>query len=109
VGRPGNPFAVDVRHEGGRLVLAPSGELDIATVERIRGLLDERRPGEALELDLRGLRFLDTSGLQFVVEAQRRAREEGYRLHLRPGPANVQRVFEIAGLDRVLPFEADAA
>jgi anti-anti-sigma factor len=103
-----NAFEVDVRRAGGRLVIAPSGELDIATVDRVRSVLADRAAGESVQIDLRNLRFLDTSGLQLVVETHRRAREEGYDLRIVRGSANVQRVFEIAGLERVLPFE-DAA
>jgi anti-anti-sigma factor len=103
---PRDRFDVDARHADGRLVLVPAGELDIATVEHVRRLLGDRRPDEGLELDLRRLRFLDTSGLQLVVELHRQARSEGFDLRLRPGPQQVQRVFEIAGLDRVLPFTA---
>ena len=101
-------FEIAQRHEAGRLVVAPAGDLDISVVDRMRGVLAERAPGEALELDLRRLEFLDTSGLQLIVEAHRDASREGYPLTLVRGAPAVHRVFEIAGLDRVLPF-ADAA
>jgi anti-anti-sigma factor len=95
---------VDVRREPGRLVVAPTGELDISTVDQMRAVLGERRADEALELDLGGLQFVDTSGLQLIVEVHREARRDGYDLTLVEGTTNVQRVFEMAGLDRVLPF-----
>jgi anti-sigma B factor antagonist len=98
-------FDVSVRRQGSTLVVVPSGELDIATVDRVRGALAERADGEGVEIDLRGLQFLDTSGLQLVVETHRHAREAGYDLRIVRGSPHVQRVFEIAGLDRVLPFE----
>jgi anti-anti-sigma factor len=97
-------FEVNSRRENGTLVIVPSGELDIATVDRVRAVLAERAGHEAVQIDLRRLSFLDTSGLQLVVETHRRAREEGYELEILRGSANVQRVFEIAGLDGVLPF-----
>jgi anti-anti-sigma factor len=97
-------FGVETRRTPSRLTIQPSGELDIATVSRVRALVDERRPGEAVELDLRRLDFLDTSGLQLVVELHREARAQGYELILVRGPHGVQRVFELAGLDGVLGF-----
>jgi anti-anti-sigma factor len=101
-------FEIAQRREAGRLVVAPAGDLDISVVDRMRHVLAERAPGEALELDLSRLEFLDTSGLQLIVEAHREARRDGYPLTLVRGAPAVQRVFEIAGLDRVLPF-ADSA
>jgi anti-sigma B factor antagonist len=101
-------FEIAQRRVDGRLVVAPAGDLDIAVVDRMRGVLAERAPGEALELDLTRLEFLDTSGLQLIVETHRDARREGFPLTLVRGAPAVHRVFEIAGLDRVLPF-ADAA
>jgi anti-anti-sigma factor len=97
-------FGVETRHTPGRLVIRPSGELDIATVGRVRALVEDRRPGDAVELDLRRLDFLDTSGLQLVVELHREAREQGYELVLVRGGHGVHRVFELAGLDGVLGF-----
>ena len=101
-------FDVGLRREPGRLVVRPRGELDIATVPRLRDAIAQRRPDEALVVDLRDLAFLDTSGLQIVVEMSRRARGEGFELTLVRGAHGVQRVFEIAGLADMLPF-ADGA
>lgn len=105
---PSDDFDVGLRREPGRLVLRPRGELDIATVQRLRDALAQREGDEAVVLDLRDLRFLDTSGLQIVVEISRRARADGFDLTLVRGPRGVQRVFEIAGLTEMLPF-ADSA
>ena len=86
-------------------MVAPVGELDIATVDAVRAEVDERAPGEGLVIDLSGLAFLDTSGIALVVEAYRDAAANDFPLRIvRAAPA-VHRVFEIAGLDGVLPFE----
>jgi hypothetical protein len=52
-------------------------------------------------LDLRGLTFIDTSGLRVVVLAQ--SRQPG-RLAVVKGSRTVQRAFEICGLVKLLPF-----
>ena len=101
-------FEVGVDRRPGWLVVRPHGELDIATVEALRRSLAARDGDEGLALDLRGLGFLDTSGLQLVLETFRRARTEDWELVVVRGPRSVQRVFEIAGLEDMLPF-ADAA
>jgi anti-anti-sigma factor len=99
------PFDVTSRREDGRLRVICVGELDIATAADVRTKLAGREPGEDLILDLRGLDFLDTSGIQLVVETFRSARDENFTLTVLKAPARVHRVFEIAGLDEVLPFE----
>jgi anti-sigma B factor antagonist len=84
------------------------GELDIATVP----LADEAiRAAEVggparLVIDLSGLAFMDSTGLRMVMAAAARAREEGRRLAVVPGPDAVQRVFELTGMDGRLEFVA---
>ncbi len=82
-----------------------SGELDVSTVDTVRKALSERGPGEEVVLDLGRLTFLDTSGIQLVVETHREARDTPFGLRLLRAPHRVHRVFELAGLEGVLPFE----
>jgi anti-anti-sigma factor len=100
-------FAVTTHREGGQLVVVATGELDIATAGAVQDAAAQREPDEGLVLDLRGLSFLDTSGIQVVIEANRAARDEGFALRILRAAPQVHRVFEIAGLEGVLPF-ADA-
>jgi stage II sporulation protein AA (anti-sigma F factor antagonist) len=97
-------FGVTSRHADGRLLVVPTGEIDIATVDAVRAELATREPGEAVVLDLRGVDFLDTSGIQVAVEVWRAARAEDYELRILRASPQVHRVFEIAGLGDVLPF-----
>lgn len=95
-----NEFNVVVRREGAALVVAPAGELDMATVDSVRAALEaDRDDARFLVLDLRGLGFLDTSGLQLVFEQQARAEREGFSFVLVRGQRHVQRLFEIAGMN----------
>jgi anti-anti-sigma factor len=62
-------------------------------------------PGiDVVALDLRGLVFLDSSGLRLVIAAEQRLREAGRRLVLVRGPQPVQRVFEITRMTDRLVF-----
>ena len=100
-------FNVDVRREGSALVVAPQGELDMATVGEVRAELEGELGGAStLVLDLRGLTFLDTSGLQLVFEQQKRAERDSFAFVLVRGPERVQRLFDIAGMnDRLTVVE----
>ena len=79
-------------------MVVPEGELDIATVDLVRAAAGGRGPDEGLVLDLSALSFLDTSGIQLVVETFRAARDSGFSLRILRARPQVQRVFEIAGL-----------
>ena len=88
-------FSVGIERRGPAVVASPSGDLDMATLPRLRAAVErEHANGEPLVLDLRGLAFLDTSGMRYVVE-----RHEAGELTLVRGPRSVQRIFEIAGLE----------
>lgn len=56
------------------------------------------------ELDLSGLTFMDSTGVRLLVNANTRARTDDCRLTLVRGPAAVQRVMELSGVDELLPF-----
>ena len=93
--------------DGPRATARLRGEFDMAatfTVEpALERLLDE--PGlEAVRLDLSALRFVDSTGIGVLVRFSDDARTRGIDLTIEPGPPEVQRVFEVAGLVDVLPF-----
>ncbi len=102
---------LDVRiNEGnGTAVVALAGELDISEVADVEKQLKavEKRGPDLLVLDLRGLNFMDSSGLRIVLEADLRSRREARRFALIPGPEPVHRVFLIALLDKRLDFIED--
>ncbi|HEX8073721.1 MAG TPA: STAS domain-containing protein [Thermoleophilaceae bacterium] len=93
-------FQVDTRSEGGALIVAPKGEIDMATANRVAEALAGAGPEQrVIVLDLREVTFLDTSGVRLVVAEQRRAQEGSHRFAVVRGPAGVQRIFSISGLD----------
>ena len=103
---PPSPLRVDVWPEGDVVHVCPVGEIDFDTVHRVRDRMDELRVAgfRRLILDLRGVTFLDSTGIRLVVEADASARADGFEFALIEGPAKVQRVFEITGLRSALPF-----
>lgn len=96
------------RAGGAHVVL--SGELDIATAPRLE---EEVRRVEAegrklIIVDLRGLEFMDSSGLRALLAADTRARERGARLVIVRGDERIQRVLRITRLDERLELVDDA-
>jgi anti-sigma B factor antagonist len=88
-----------------------TGELDIAgsaEAERTIAELEAEVPG-SLIFDLRGLEFMDSTGLRLIVSADARARERGRRIVIVRGPETVQRVFRMTALEQRLAFVDDPA
>ena len=86
------------RADGSELRL--SGDLTLATVTSlINELVQLERSGPALlVLDLRRLRFIDSSGLAELLAAQKRGRRDGRRLVLVMDPGPVERLLTVTGL-----------
>ncbi len=82
------------------------GTLDLATAPGLdRQLTELREAGwKLIVVDLGGLRFMDSSGLRLLLRWDAEARRDGFSLQLVPGPAPVQRVFELTGMTERLPF-----
>jgi anti-anti-sigma factor len=92
----------------GRLTIALSGELDIATAPAVLQCLDGHRGSHRgpVLVDLRGLSFLDSSGLRVLIAADSYARSDGWDLRillLESSP--IRRALEVSGLERMLPVE----
>jgi anti-sigma B factor antagonist len=88
-------------------VVAPTGELDLSGASVLEDELDRLAAEPELAtvvLDLRGLEFMDSSGLRLVVMADMRAREAGRRFALVRGGDTVHRVFEITRMSERLEF-----
>jgi anti-sigma B factor antagonist len=61
-----------------------------------------RRQGHAVALDLAEVTFMDSTGLTTLMDAHLAARNNGWTFEIRrPSPA-VKRVFELAGVGRLL-------
>ena len=92
--------------EHGACRMTLRGELDLATAGRLEQALAEA--GDAVLLDLRGLTFMDSTGVRLLVQAHLRSTADSERLTLLRGQAAVQRVLQLSGVDVLLPF-ADGA
>ena len=100
------PFSCNVTRESDHVVVAPRGELDMATAGAVEAELRRvvRADPPGIVLDLSGLSFMDSSGLHLVVRWAEESARDGFGFELKPGPPAVQRVFELASLADSLPF-----
>jgi anti-anti-sigma factor len=98
-------FAIETTRAGATIRIAVLGELDLATAPALEDALTQAGADARLVvLDLRGLSFLDSTGLRTVLQADARARSDGHDLLVVRGPQAVHRVFTLAGVDGVVPL-----
>ncbi|TML75594.1 MAG: STAS domain-containing protein [Actinobacteria bacterium] len=103
--------------DAGVVRIALSGDLDVSTAPSVEERLVELEDGgaERVILDLRGLGFIDSTGLSLLINADRRARRAGRRVTIVSGTGAPRRILETTGLKGRLdivedePSSADAA
>ena len=101
---------VNCTEEERRLTAAVTGELDHhgakAVMEELDRQIDAALPRK-LTLDLAGLTFTDSSGIAVVLRTFRRMRQLQGSMAVVNAPEQARRVFQAAGLDKLVPFEPD--
>jgi anti-sigma B factor antagonist len=94
---------------GERHTLALGGELDIDSVPVLHAAVAricDAGSARGLTLDLRGLTFIDSTGLAEIILTSRLCDRDAIELTLTPGSRAVQRLFELTGLSDALPFSS---
>lgn len=71
-------------------------------VEPIQQLVGDDVYAKRLTLDMRGVDFLDSSGVGWLLKCHRRFRDSGGRLVLHSLPPNVANVLRVLHMDKVL-------
>ena len=93
-------FRLTVRRDGERALVIPVGELDLmsagALENEVIGLL-ERGIGHVV-VDLRGLDFMDSTGIRALLTCHGRAQRENAGLAIIVGDARTRRPLEICGV-----------
>jgi len=84
--------------------LSLHGELDAATAPSLEAAigLSAGDGAEQVVIDCSSLDFIDSSGLSVLVSNHKRLADRGLELVIEAAPPGARRLFEIAGIDRVL-------
>lgn len=103
------PFSVTVSTDGDRSTVFLRGELDLSGVDRAREAVEQAEANEAalLVLDLSELDFIDSTGLEVVLRAARRAHDAGRRLIVQRPSRYVRRLLEMTAIDQSLDIVED--
>ena len=95
--------------EGDDLHVTLEGELDISNVELFEEeLLRLERPRPPrMVLDLRAVRFIDSTGLSLLLNADARARRQSRHVTIVSGNGAAKRIMRTVALDQILDVKTD--
>jgi len=103
-------MSIRARREPGYVVVTVAGEVDIATVARLRERLSALAvSGVPLVADLDQVSFIDATGLGALARAARDAAAQGVSLYVVCDRPQTRRLFRVTGLDREIPLARDLA
>ena len=97
---------IDTLRLGGHALLEVIGEIDLATASSFAAAIDQgiQQAGKVV-LDLTGVTFMDSSGLNVLVAAAGQDRAD--LVVIRNAPLSVHRLLAITGLNEVIRIEGE--
>jgi anti-sigma B factor antagonist len=105
---PMPPLEIKTEQRPDRLHVGLNGELDIVNAPSLDAeLVALQADSVELVLDLRGVTFIDSTGLRALLAADERARSGGGRVVVVRGAAAVDRAFAVTQLDQRLEVVDD--
>ena len=104
--RPGPGLSISTGQINGTFRIELAGELDLNTRDDFERALASAEASDAgaIVVDVDGLEFIDSTGLQAIVAASRRSQQGDRRLRLTRGTGFVADMFRLTALDQTLPF-----
>lgn len=91
------------------VVVAPTGEVDLASAGELRQGLESAESGapSGLVIDLRQVGFIDSTGIGELVGCHRRCREAGRPLAFVVPEGTISKILKVTGMDSVFDIHAD--
>ena len=101
---------VSSRSQGDHTFVITTGEIDLYTAPRLHSelaaVIDKSAPASHVVVDMSGVEFCDSTGMNVLLSCLRQARERGGELELAaPRPA-VRKILQVTGLDAVFTVSA---
>jgi anti-anti-sigma factor len=101
-------FSTSVERRAGAAIVRLEGDLDIASEQQATAELEQALDGaDMLVADLRGLSFIDSTGVRVLLSVELQARERGARFGVVRGDGMVARLLEVTRIDQRFPVVDD--
>jgi anti-sigma B factor antagonist len=96
---------IDIVERDGVVVVALQGEVDLCAAPELEASLTRAGAGHTkpIVVDLDRVSFMDSAGVHVLLQFSL-AKGNGNRLALTRGSRQVQRLFQVTGVERYLPF-----
>lgn len=105
LGVPRTLLSVSTSDRNGVTVVSLAGELDMTTVDRAAvALQDATAHGKAIVLDMTGLRFFSSAGLNLLLQLHEDVQEKHITVQLAGDQRAVARPLELTGLGGLFPM-----
>ncbi|GAA3930512.1 STAS domain-containing protein [Actinomadura viridis] len=98
-------FDVHLLRQDRCAVVRVRGEIDVLSRERFEeAMMEALEAGGPMVVDMREVTFCDSTGLNAIVTANRRALARGTAMALVALPPRIRRVFRITAVDEFIPI-----
>ena len=102
---PAVELKVSSRSQEGHVIVIATGEIDLYTAPKLQSelaaIIDSADPDTRVVLDMSGVDFCDSTGMNVLLSGLRQVRERGGELELAaPRPA-IMKILQVTGLDSV--------
>lgn len=109
---PAVELNVSSRSHGDHVIVTAAGEIDLSTAPKLQAdlaaVIDGAAPATRVVIDMSGVEFCDSTGMNALLAGLRQARERGGELELAaPRPA-VMKILQVTGLDSVFTITPSA-
>lgn len=100
VGASGPQFELEIIPDRDRVIVAPAGEIDLATAPRLQEGIEELldRGFTQVVVDLHRVEFMDSQGVRVLVLVHRRAEEVGATVTVVLGHTLARTALELSGV-----------
>src|SRR5581483_7018901 len=102
---------VSSRSHDDHTIVTISGEIDLYTAPRLHGelaaLIADGKPARVV-VDMSGVEFCDSTGMNVLLSCLRRARERGGELEIAAPKPAVRKILQVTGLDSVFTLVDEA-
>ncbi len=94
--------------EDGVLTVYPQGDLDLVTAktmkEHVENILYSRLGVKSLVINLKGVRFIDSSGLGMLIGCYKYMQGRQGGMMLSETSASLYRILELSGMKKLMPI-----